>query len=74
MTHTQTTLFEIELFIYIKMDLALNNLKRLLWHKTQTNKASAINELDTLFFLLRCIKNILAHYSKMYLKKKVYKK
>ena len=31
----QTELFEIELIIYIKMDLALNNLQRLICHKTQ---------------------------------------
>ena len=31
-------LFEIELIIYIKMDLALNNLKRLICHKTQPKK------------------------------------
>ena len=31
---------EIELFICIKMDLALNNLKRLICHKTQTNSQS----------------------------------
>ena len=30
-----TELFEIELIIYIKMDLALNNLQGLIWHKTQ---------------------------------------
>ena len=29
-------LFKIKLFICIKMDLALNNLQRLTWHKTQT--------------------------------------
>ena len=33
-----TELFKIELFICIKMDLALNNLQRLICHKTQTNK------------------------------------
>ena len=33
-----TELFEIELFICIKMDLELNNLQRLICHKTQTNK------------------------------------
>ena len=34
-------LFEIELFIHIKMDLALNNLQRLICHKTQpTNQSS----------------------------------
>ena len=33
-----TELFEIELFIYIKMDLALNNLQRLICHEIQTNK------------------------------------
>ena len=30
-------LFEMELFICIKMDLALNNLQRLIHHKTETN-------------------------------------
>ena len=30
-------LFEIELIICIKMDLALNNLQRLICHKTQTS-------------------------------------
>ena len=30
-------LFELELFICLKMDLALNNLQRLICHKTQTN-------------------------------------
>ena len=34
----QTELFEIELFIYIKMDLVLNNQQRLTYHKTQTKK------------------------------------
>ena len=33
---------EIELFICIKMDLALNNLQSLIYHKTQTNKHSYI--------------------------------
>ena len=28
-------MFEIELIIYIKMDLALNNLQGLIYHKTQ---------------------------------------
>ena len=32
----ETELFEIELFIRIKMDLALNNLERLIRHKNQT--------------------------------------
>ena len=31
-------LFEIELFICIKVDLAWNNLQRLIFYKTQTNK------------------------------------
>ena len=30
-----TELFQIELIIYIKMDLALNNLQRLICHETQ---------------------------------------
>ena len=35
-----TELFEIELIIFIKMDLALNNLQRLICHKTQTTNQS----------------------------------
>ena len=31
-------LFEIEMFICTKIDLALDNLQRLICHKTQTNK------------------------------------
>ena len=38
-----TELFEIELFISIKMDLALNNLQRLICHKTQTNKQNIVS-------------------------------
>ena len=34
----QTEFFEIELIIYIKMDLALNNLQRLICHKTKPTK------------------------------------
>ena len=34
----KTELFVIELFICIKIDLALNNLRTLICHKTQTNK------------------------------------
>ena len=38
-----TELFEIELIICIKMDLTLNNLQRLICHKTQpTNQLDAI--------------------------------
>ena len=32
-----TELFEIELFIYIKLELALNNLQRLKCHETKPN-------------------------------------
>ena len=39
-THAKTELFEIELIIRIKMDLALNNLQRLICHKTQTTNQS----------------------------------
>ena len=31
-------MFEIELIICIKMDLTLNNLRRLIYHRTQKNK------------------------------------
>ena len=37
-TYAKLNCFSIELIIYIKMDLALNNLQRLICHKTkQTN-------------------------------------
>ena len=35
LTNVKTELFEIELIICIKMNLALNNLQRLICHKTQ---------------------------------------
>ena len=35
---TKTELFEVELFFCIRSYLALNNLQRLVCHKTQTNK------------------------------------
>ena len=34
-THAKLNLFEIEVIICIKMDLALNNLRRLICYKTQ---------------------------------------
>ena len=34
--HYTTELFVIELIIYIKMDLALNNLQKLIFHKSQS--------------------------------------
>ncbi len=38
-THAKLNFLKIKLSIYIKMDLALNNLQRLICHKTQpTNK------------------------------------
>ena len=44
----KTELFEIELTICIKIDLALNNLQRLICHKTQlTNHLSSLEESYT---------------------------
>ena len=37
----QTELFEIELLICIKADLALNNLKLLMCHKTKPNRTKS---------------------------------
>ena len=37
-------LFSIEQIIYIKMDLALNNLQRLICHKTQQAKPNQLNK------------------------------
>ena len=49
-------LFEIELFICIKIDLALNNLQVLICHKTQTNtqtnKLNQNKRNQTLFHFL----------------------
>ena len=48
---SQTELFEIELIIYINMDLVLNNLQRLICHKSQpTNQPTTqicTNNTDT---------------------------
>ncbi len=44
----QTELFEIEPIICIKMDLALNNLQRLICHKTQTTTTTEQNFEETL--------------------------
>ncbi len=51
-------LFEIELIIYIKMDLALNNLQRLICRKTQTNYWSGnfVFKSDVLCFQMCRIK------------------
>ena len=46
-----TKLFEIELFICIKMDLALNNQQRLIYNKTQTNK-----QINNWSYCQKCIK------------------
>ena len=42
-------MFEIELFICIKMDLALNNLQWLICYKTKTNQTSKIRVLVCVF-------------------------
>ena len=42
-----TELFSIEQIIYIKMDLALNNLQRLICHKTQQTKPNPQNQSKT---------------------------
>ena len=39
---TYAKLFSIEQIIYIKMDLALNNLQRLICHKTKPNQTEDI--------------------------------
>ena len=42
-----TELFSIEQIIYIKMDLALNNLQRLICHKTKQTKPNHLSENKT---------------------------
>ena len=53
----QTEEFEIELFICIKMGLALNNLHRLICHKNQLNKQTKNIETKS-FFLNFKIQNL----------------
>ena len=64
-----TELFEIELIIYIKMDLALNNLQRSICHKTKPNltekyllwhysKCRQISALKAVIKLLRSVYNM----------------
>ena len=48
-------LFEIELAICIKMDLALNNLQRLIWHKTQpTMVGKSSSQIEEYWFNSQC--------------------
>ena len=42
LNYLKTELFEIKVTICIKMDLALNNLQRLICHKTQPTNQSVI--------------------------------
>ena len=67
-----TELFKIKQFICIKMDLSLNNLQRLICHKTQTKKkqqANKPNNTDFIFmqktikiFFLIFLKILLIHW------------
>ena len=41
-----TELFEIELIIFIKMDLVLNNIQRLICHKDPTNQQTNQNQIQ----------------------------
>ena len=41
-THAKMNLFEIKLIIYIKIDLALNNLQRLICHKAKPNQTNTL--------------------------------
>ena len=46
----KTELFEIKLISYIKMDLALNNLQRLICHKTQQTNQSICRNAVGIFY------------------------
>ena len=46
-THAKLNLFEIELIIYLKVDLALNNQQRLICHKTQTTDQPTNQNIST---------------------------
>ena len=55
----ETELFEIELIIYIKMNLALNNLQRLICDKTQpTNKIVHSSLFSALYIYIYIYKYI----------------
>ena len=54
-----TELFEIERFICIKMDLALNKLERLICHKTQTNKQ--IREIVS-YYRIQAVDDLIINY------------
>ena len=57
-----TRLFEIELIIYIKMNLALNNLQMLIRHKTQQTKPNQSKSVYTFETGHRdMISNVLCH-------------
>ena len=45
-------MFEIELPICIKMDLALNNLQRLICHKTQTTNQHYLDSISSCWYVL----------------------
>ena len=63
-------MFEIELIIYIKMDLALNNLQRLICHKTQpTNFVLWAGEF--LFLCRGCSQHILSPADRVLLRAKI---
>ena len=53
-------MFEIELVICIKMDLALNNLQRLICHKTQTTKAPTCLPINLFIYQFGLRINMLA--------------
>ena len=57
-------MFEKELFICIKMDLALNNQQRLIYHKTQANKESTFfcKILDIFVFVDVCWRVFIQNY------------
>ena len=57
----ETELFKIELFICIKMDLALNNLQRLVYHKTTTIELFICIKMD---LALNNLQSLICHSTK----------
>ena len=56
-THARLDFFERELTICIKMDLALNNLQRLISHKTQPTDQAKYNDEESLAMRLAYMQN-----------------
>ena len=61
LTKPMRRLFEMKVFKYMKIDLALNNLQRLICHQTKQNKINITRYLDLSFQLIALVVFITAY-------------